>query len=146
MGYSKDMYERVCRLYDSGLSMNRIAAELKIGATTVARWLQEGAPHDKEVASPGGYNGIDKPVSGGITQEMIEAFRKDVHVGDRFIINTYKASSEEMGAGQKLGVSRPAVVVDPEHPKFCQMELRNGIKESVLWRDLMRCKKDRRQR
>lgn len=136
------MYERVCRLYDVGLPINRIATELKIGATTVARWLQDGAPHDKEVASPSGYNGIDRPVTGGITPEMIEAFRKDVYVGDKFIINTYKVLSDEMGTGQKFGVPRSAVVVDPKHPKFCQMELRNGIKESMLWQDLMTCKKD----
>jgi len=84
-----------------------------------------------------GFKGIQKEITGGITQEDIERLRKKIKVGDRIRVQTLKGADMERMNGRYYGVERRAVVVG-KYPHFVMVELPDGTKESVLWVDLVK--------
>lgn len=78
----------------------------------------------------------------GITQEMIEAVRRNTHVGQKIWIVSYKTEPESRANVSASGGERSrhrvrATVIRTDHPRFCVCQMAHGVKEYVLWIDLV---------
>lgn len=76
-------------------------------------------------------------VHGGITLKDIDDIRRKVKIGDRIRINTVKSCSIEQMNRKIYGTVRKGKVV-AKYPHFAIVEHPNGVRESVLWVDIIR--------
>lgn len=81
--------------------------------------------------------GVGREKIGGITQKDIHKIRKKVKIGDKIRVKTSKAASIEQLNNRCYGAVRRGTVVE-KYPCFAVVEFANGIRESVLWIDLLK--------
>lgn len=74
--------------------------------------------------------------TGGITQADIERIRKKVKIGDQIRIRTLKAGNTETIGSRTESVRKGTVVA--KFPRFAVVEFAGGVRDSVLWADLLR--------
>lgn len=66
----------------------------------------------------------------------------ETKIGDVLVIRTEKADREnnleEDNVRHKSGAIRHAKVIDKCSKRFCMVEFDNGVKESIMWVDIVR--------
>lgn len=74
---------------------------------------------------------------GGITWADVEKISKRIKIGDRIRVKTLKAMSVEQLNNRCYGAVRHGTVVE-KYPRFVVIEFDNGVRESILWIDLLK--------
>lgn len=144
-------------LYRQGLSMEKIARMVHRANCTVREVLVKEGVFDRNrvVNKPSVKKTQWKPEESyddyenraAIRTSDVLDIRKKVKVGDTLIIRTMKADNEnghdvETSQKNQYGAVRRVMVVDTSHPRFCIVEIRNGVRECILWRDIILTQKN----
>ena len=148
--------ERIVKLYQAGFTVADTASETHHANKTVRQVLVEEGVFDKnrkwpkkqekpEPRKPEFYY-ADQRLKQAIRTSDVLDIKNGIKIGDRLVIRTAKAYSEvgddiEVGGRSCFGAVREVTVVDTQHPRFCIVEIRNGVKESILWSDIVMARK-----
>ena len=75
--------------------------------------------------------------TGGITPADIGMIHKKIKVGDKIRVKTLKAASFDQLSNRCYGIVRYGIVVE-KYPRFAVVEFPGGVRESVLWIDMIK--------
>lgn len=130
--------ELILEMYNKGHRISDIMEAASVSVCTVYKYIEKAAIK-KRYQSPTTKTEIDgKKAEEAITREEIAEFRRKCKVGDVIWIKTLKASADG-GAYKSLvyGALRKAKIVDISNKRHCLVELECGVRESVLWSELV---------
>ena len=137
------LVQEVRRQRKEGLSVREIARTNGVSEPTVRRWLDGLITQDGETPGASKYIKKGRTPVGGITRDDIKKIRRKTQIGSKLWIKTWKCKNLE-GTSNADGCRRRATVIDNTHPLFCSVVLRGGVREEILWVELIA--KDRRKK
>ena len=132
-------------MYQDGHSPGKICEKLNVCTSELYRYLKAAGiePKTRKPSHLRVIPGLENRTP--IFAEEIEMMRRSVKVGDTIKIRTQKGTTDgEVGKDAIPGVVKMAKVIDTSNKRFCIVQLKNGTKDCVLWKNFVISKRNGR--
>lgn len=131
--------EQALKMFRDGVQKKDICSMLKIDHYELNQVLEEHGLC-RPNARPTDYDIFKKRYGESIGGAEINSIRQNVKIGDVLFVRTEKSDKEngddiKLANKTKTGSIRKGVVVS-KTPRLCVVELKSGVQEAFMWRDI----------